>query len=33
LPFADAEMMNLHLVEISANGAHAVLTIDCAGWH
>ena len=29
-------MMNLHLVEISANvapGAHAVLTIDGAGWH
>jgi hypothetical protein len=28
--------MNLHLVEISANvapGAHAVLTIDGAGWH
>ncbi len=36
LPFADAEMMNLHLAEISANvtaGAHAVLTIDGAGWH
>jgi transposase len=33
LPFANAEMMNLHLVEISANGAHAVLAIDCAGWH
>jgi hypothetical protein len=36
LPFADAELMNLHLVEISANvapGAHAVLTIDGAGWH
>jgi transposase len=36
LPFANAEMMNLHLVEISANvapGAHAVLTIDGAGWH
>jgi transposase len=29
-------MMNLHLIEISANvvpGAHAVLTIDGAGWH
>ena len=29
-------MMNLHLAEISANvaaGAHAVLTIDGAGWH
>ena len=28
--------MNLHLTEISANvvpGAHAVLTIDGAGWH
>ena len=36
LPFANAEMMNLHLAEISANvapGAHAVLTIDGAGWH
>jgi len=35
LPFANAEMMNLHWVEISANvapGAHAVLTIDGAGW-
>ena len=29
-------MMNLHLIEISAKvtpGAHAVLTIDGAGWH
>ena len=29
-------MMNLHLAEISAtvaSGAHAVLTIDGAGWH
>ena len=36
LPFANAEMMNLHLAEISTTvtaGAHAVLTIDGAGWH
>jgi len=36
LPVANAEMMNLHLAEISATvaqGAHAVLTIDGAGWH
>ena len=36
LPFANAEMMNLHLAEISATvapGAHAVLTVDGAGWH
>lgn len=36
LPFANAKMMNLHLAEISANvaaGAHAVITIDGAGWH
>ncbi len=36
LPFANAEMMNLHLAEISRNvtpGAHAVLVIDGAGWH
>ncbi len=36
LPFANAEMMNLHLTEISRNvtpGAHAVLTIDGASWH
>jgi len=36
LPFANAEMMNLHLAEIGAcvtPGAHAVLTIDGAGWH
>jgi transposase len=29
-------MMNLHLAEISANiasGAHAILTVDGAGWH
>ena len=36
LPFANAEMMNLHLAEISKSvvpGAHAVLTVDGAGWH
>src|SRR5919199_1346289 len=36
LPFANAEMMNLHLAEISAcvaPGAHAVLVLDGAGWH
>jgi hypothetical protein len=36
LPHANAEMMNLHLAEISTNvlpAAHAVLTIDGAGWH
>ncbi len=42
LPFANAEMIDgrrpsiLHLAEISATvapGAHAVLTIDGAGWH
>jgi hypothetical protein len=36
LPFANAEMMNLYPVEISVNvasGAHAVLTVDGAGWH
>ena len=36
LPSANAEMMNLHLIEISATvapGAHAVLTTDGAGWH
>ena len=36
LPFANAGMMNLHLAEISAHvapGAHAVLTLDGAGWH
>ena len=36
LPFANAAMMNLHLAEISKHvtpGAHAVLTIDGAGWH
>lgn len=36
LPQADAEAMNLHLAEISrciAPGAHAVVTLDGAGWH
>jgi len=36
LPFANTDMMNLHLAEIGANvtpGAHAVLTTDGAGWH
>lgn len=43
LPTANAEMMNLHLAEISATvapgrpggaqGAHAVLVVDGAGWH
>lgn len=36
LPFANTEMMNLHLAEISATvtqGAHALLTVDGAGWH
>jgi len=36
LPRADIEAMNLHLAEISAQiapGAHAVLTLDGAGWH
>jgi transposase len=36
LPFADTEAMQLHLDEISrrvANGAHAVLLLDRAGWH
>ena len=36
LPYADAEMMQLHLDEISRNvaeGAHAVLLLDRAGWH
>ena len=35
-PAANAEMMNLHLAEIStrvAEGAVAVLTCDGAGWH
>ncbi len=36
LPFANAEMMNLHLIEISgkvAPGAHALMVVDGAGWH
>ena len=36
LPFADTEAMQLHLDEISrhvAEGAHAVLVLDRAGWH
>jgi hypothetical protein len=36
LPAANTNAMNLHLAEISATvapGAHAVLTIDGAGWH
>ena len=36
LPYADTEMMQLHLDEISRHvekGAHAVLLLDRAGWH
>jgi transposase len=36
LPFADTDMMQLHIEEIShqvARGAHAVLLLDRAGWH
>ena len=36
LPYADADMMRLHLDEISRNvaeEAHAVLLLDRAGWH
>jgi transposase len=36
MPNADTEAMNAHLVEISrtvAEGAHAVLVLDCAGWY
>lgn len=36
LPYANAEAMTLHLAEISrrvAPGAHAVVTLDGAGWH
>lgn len=36
LPSVDTEAMNLHLAEISkhvAEGAHAVITLDGAGWH
>lgn len=36
LPYVNREAMNLHLQEISgavAEGAHAVLVLDGAGWH
>ena len=36
LPYADTDMMRLHLDEISrtvVKGAHAVLLLDRAGWH
>ena len=36
LPYADADMMQLHLDEISRNvaeSAHAVVLLDRAGWH
>jgi putative transposase len=36
LPYANAEMMNLHLAELSRQvtpGAHAILVLDGAGWH
>ena len=36
LPYADTDMMQLHLDEISlavAEGAYAVLLLDRAGWH
>ena len=36
LPYANTEAMNLHLAEISrrvAAGAHAIVTMDGAGWH
>ena len=36
MPYADTDMMQLHLDEISRNvaeGAHAVLLLDRAGWH
>ena len=36
LPYANVEAMNLHLIEISkrvAPDAHAVVTMDGAGWH
>jgi len=36
LPTVNAELMSLHLAEIScrgATGAHAVLVLDGAGWH
>lgn len=36
LPFANSDMMNLHLIEIGravTPGHHAVLVLDGAGWH
>jgi transposase len=36
LPHADADLMQLHLDEVSRNvaeGAHAALILDRAGWH
>ena len=36
LPYANADVMSLHLAEISrhvAAGAHAVVVLDGAGWH
>ena len=36
LPYADTDMMQLHLDEISRNvtaGAHTALLLDRAGWH
>ena len=36
LPFANTDMMQLHIDEITiriAPGAHAVLILDRAGWH
>ena len=36
LPFVNTEAMNRHLAEISTQvlpGAHAVITLDGAGWH
>ena len=36
LPFANTEAMNAHLTEIArtvAEGAHAILVLDGAGWH
>jgi len=36
LPYADTEAMNLHLAEIGrcvSADAHAVVTMDGAGWH
>lgn len=36
LPYANSEMMNLHLTEIGravTPGHHAVLLLDGAGWH